>query len=147
MDDNYKLKRFIEAQHSVYETALNEIKNGRKASHWMWYIFPQIEGLGRTAISKEYAVNSKNEALAYLNHYILGARLIEISREFLKIENLTAEQILGFPDVFKLKSSMSLFASIQKEEPVFKKILDKFYNGKVCEKTLKFFGKITWQSG
>ena len=136
MEDTFN--RFITAQQNVYETALSEIKKGRKESHWMWYIFPQIDGLGRTALSKEYAIKSKEEAIAYLSHEILGVRLIEISNELLKTDNLTAEQIVGFPDVLKLKSSMSLFALIQNDEAVFEQVLIKYYNGVKCIKTREY---------
>ena len=90
------------------------------------------------SISEKYAIKSKNEALEYLNHKVLGVRLVEFSNELLKVESLTTEQILGFPDMFKLKSSMSLFASIQKEELIFKRVLDKYFNGNLCKTTLKF---------
>jgi uncharacterized protein (DUF1810 family) len=138
MEDTFNLNRFITAQQNDYETALNEIKNGRKESHWMWYIFPQIDGLGKTAISKEYAIKSKEEAIAYLNHEVLGARLIQISNELLKVDNLTAEQIVGFRDVLKLKSSMSLFALIQNDEPIFEQVLCKYYGSKFCRNTVSF---------
>ena len=138
MNDNSNLQRFVDEQSYSYEIALSEIKNGKKQSHWMWYIFPQIDGLGRTTLSKEYAIKSKKEAIAYLNHEILGARLVEISKELLKINNITAEQIVGFPDVLKLKSSMSLFSLIQNDEVIFEQVLNKYYKGLKCIKTKEF---------
>ena len=138
MEDKYNLSRLIKAQEKSYEIALNEIKNKKKESHWMWYIFPQLDGLGKTDMAKEYAIKSKNEAIEYLNHELLGPRLIQISKELLKINDLTAEQILGFPDVLKLKSSMSLFSLIQKDETIFEQVLNKYYNGEVCLKTEEF---------
>lgn len=135
MEDKHNLSRFIKAQEKSYEIALNEIKNRKKESHWMWYIFPQLDGLGKTDIAKEYAIKSKNEAIEYLNHELLGPRLIQISKELLKINDLTAEQIFGFQDVLKLRSSMSLFSLIQNDEKVFNQVLIKYYDGKVCEKT------------
>jgi len=134
--DNFN--RFVIAQSTSFEAALNEIKKGKKESCWMWYVFPQASGLGKSFISEEYAIKSKEEAVSYLNHNILGPRLIEISKELLKLNHLTAEEIVGFPDVFKLKSSMSLFASIQNDELIFQQVLDKYYNGEICKSTLKF---------
>ncbi|MEO5572609.1 MAG: DUF1810 domain-containing protein [Bacteroidia bacterium] len=135
MENN--LNKFIEAQEKDYEVALKEIKNGKKQSHWMWYIFPQIAGLGVSSTSKYYAIKNMEEAKDYFNHPILGARLIEISNEFLKLDNNNAEVIFGSPDDKKLKSSMTLFSQIEDTNPVFKLVLDKFFNGNSDKKTIQ----------
>ncbi len=135
--DNYNLKRFTDAQQSSYETALAEIKRGRKQSHWMWYIFPQIKGLGYSETAKFYAINSLSEARAYLEHPVLGSRLIEISEELLKLESNDANRIFGSPDYLKLKSSMTLFSALPNANPVFQEVLDKFFKGDLDEKTLQ----------
>src|SRR5687767_9070413 len=122
--DNHNLKRFTDAQEGSYETALAEIKKGWKQSHWMWYIFPQIKGLGYSETAKFYAINSLSEAEAYLEHPVLGKRLIEISGELLKLESNDANHILGSPDDLKLKSSMTLFSALPNSGPVFQQVLD-----------------------
>jgi uncharacterized protein (DUF1810 family) len=136
MTDKFNLNRFLEAQSSSYNIALFEIKNGRKSSHWMWYIFPQIYGLGNSTTSKMYAIKSEEEARYYLNHPILGKRLIEITEEILFIKNKTAIDILGSPDDLKLKSSMTLFHSIQAENKLFWSVLEKYFDGSQCNRTL-----------
>ena len=131
------LKRFLEAQENDYETALAEIKRGRKQSHWMWYIFPQIAGLGFSSTSKFYAIKDRSEAESYLAHLLLGKRLIEISNALLQIEGKTANQIFGSPDDVKLKSSMTLFGALENTNPVFRKVLDKYFNGAKDQRTLE----------
>lgn len=139
---HYNLKRFTEAQERDYELALSEIKNGRKQSHWIWYIFPQIKGLGHSDISKFYAINRIEEAEAYLNDPILGARLVEISEELLHLPEDNATNIFGTPDDLKLKSCMTLFASILGAPAVFQNVLDKFYDGMKDEKTIQILSEI-----
>jgi uncharacterized protein (DUF1810 family) len=134
---HYNLKRFTEAQEADYELALSEIKNGRKRSHWIWYIFPQIKGLGFSEMSKFYAINDLSEAEAYLNDPVLGNRLIEISQALLQLPDDNATDIFGSPDDLKLKSSMTLFASVPGAPAVFQSVLDKFFNGEKDEKTLQ----------
>ncbi|QNE39708.1 DUF1810 domain-containing protein [Hymenobacter sp. NBH84] len=129
------LTRFLDAQKSDYQTALSEIKNGRKRSHWMWYIFPQIQGLGFSETSKFYAIQDAAEAEAYLSHPVLGSRLLEISNALLKLSASNATSVFGSPDDLKLKSSMTLFASLPKTNPVFQDVLDKFFNGAQDNKT------------
>jgi uncharacterized protein (DUF1810 family) len=141
MTENIDLDRFLTAQVKTYPFALKEIKKGRKVNHWMWFIFPQIRGLGNSIQSLKYSINSKDEAIRYFNHPVLGARLLEISEELLAIENKTAKEIMGFKDEIKLKSSMTLFATIQTEYKVFQAILDKYFNGQQCQKTLSFLGE------
>jgi len=137
MPDNYNLNRFLEAQERTYQTALTEIRNGRKRSHWMWFIFPQVAGLGFSETSQFYGIKSINEAKAYLNHPVLGKRLLEISEVLLTIDGKSANQIFGSPDDMKLKSSMTLFAAVSSEDSVFRKVLEKYFNGKEDVKTLQ----------
>ena len=134
MDIN-SLDRFLEAQESMYETALKEIKNGEKESHWMWYIFPQLRGLGRSQMAYTYGINGLEEAKAYLDHPVLSARLIEISEALLEHKDQDIENILGDIDAMKLRSSMTLFAIISYNDSVFHQILDCFYNGEMDELT------------
>jgi uncharacterized protein (DUF1810 family) len=134
------LKRFLEAQENDFETALAEIRRGRKQSHWMWYIFPQIAGLGFSPTSKFYAIKDRAEAEFYLSHPVLGARLIEISEALLEIDGKTANQIFGSPDDVKLKSSMTLFGALDDTNPVFQRVLDKYFNGEKDGRTLQLIG-------
>jgi uncharacterized protein (DUF1810 family) len=131
------LNRFLDAQESSYETALAEVRNGKKRSHWMWYIFPQIQGLGFSETSKYYAINNLAEAEAFLQHAVLGSRLIHICTELLRLKSNNATHIFGSPDDMKLKSSMTLFASVPNANPVFQQVLDHFFNGTKDEKTLQ----------
>lgn len=131
------LERFLKAQEDDYSTALAEIRNGRKRTHWMWYIFPQIDGLGFSSTAKFYSIRDLDEAENYLRHPVLGARLIEISAALLEIEGKTANQIFGSPDDMKLKSSMTLFGALNETNEVFQKVLDKYYGGAKDEKTLR----------
>lgn len=132
---NDDIERFIKAQENVYDNALNEIKNGRKISHWMWFIFPQINGLGKSSISNYFSIKSLDEANSYLNHEILGTRIREISNILLGLETTDPIEVFGYVDSLKLRSSMTLFAYISNEE-VFTKVLDKFYQGQKDEKTI-----------
>ncbi|MEP6627161.1 MAG: DUF1810 domain-containing protein [Ginsengibacter sp.] len=134
------LQRFIEAQAKDYATALVEIKNGKKVSHWMWYIFPQIYGLGFSKTSTFYAIKNKNEAEEYLTHPVLGSRLKEISNALLALETNNASQIFGSPDDLKLKSSMTLFASVKNADGAFQSVLDKFFKGEKDGNTIKLLG-------
>lgn len=130
------VERFIEAQKNSYDTALREIQTGRKRSHWIWYIFPQIQGLGFSATARYYAIKDREEAEAYMAHPVLRQRLIEISEALLGLESEDARDVMGYPDDLKLKSSMTLFAEIS-EEPVFSSVLDKFFQGEVDERTIQ----------
>ena len=131
------LKRFLNAQEDDFEVALAEITNGRKQSHWMWYIFPQIAGLGFSSMTNFYAIKTKAEAENYLEHPILGKRLIEISKALLEVEGKTAHQIFGNPDDMKLKSSMTLFGALENTNPIFQSVLDKYFDGTNDQKTLE----------
>jgi uncharacterized protein (DUF1810 family) len=140
--NDYNLQRFIDAQKTDYQIALSEIKNGKKQSHWMWYIFPQIQGLGFSSTSKYYAIKDIDEATAYLNNSVLGKRLLEISNALLQLATNDVHKIFGSPDDLKLRSSMTLFASIDKTDPVFQNVLDKFFNGNKDDKTVQLIGRI-----
>lgn len=131
------LKRFKEAQQRDYATALNEIKSGRKRSHWMWYIFPQIAGLGSTETSRYYAIKDIKEATDYLMDQELGFRLLEICKALLLLETNDALEVFGSPDDLKLRSSMTLFDAVPATFPVFGQVLDKFYGGERDERTLQ----------
>lgn len=135
MSEN-KLERFINAQAADYEIALSEIRNGRKQSHWMWYIFPQVQGLGFSEISKFYAIQDIREAEEFLKHPVLGNRLVGICNELLKLESNSANKIFGSPDDLKLKSCMTLFASLNMNG-VFQLVLEKFFDGTKDHKTLR----------
>ncbi|HEY9534504.1 MAG TPA: DUF1810 domain-containing protein [Mucilaginibacter sp.] len=137
-----ELQRFIDAQEHDYADALAEIKRGRKRSHWMWYIFPQIQGLGFSEMSKRYAIKNLDEAEAYIAHPLLGQRLIEICTALLDLDGNDAHAIFGTPDDMKLRSSMTLFASLPDAYPVFKSVLDKFFNGKMDNATLNLLGQV-----
>ena len=131
------LGRFLEAQRYNYDNALAEIKSGRKNGHWMWYIFPQIKGLGYSETSQYYAINDMKEAKNYLSHPILGTRLTEISNELLKLEQSDANLIFGGIDSMKLKSCMTLFWAADKENAeIFIKVIDKFFVGQFDDRTL-----------
>ncbi|HEY0245465.1 MAG TPA: DUF1810 domain-containing protein [Mucilaginibacter sp.] len=137
MLDDRALKRFMDAQEADYAIALAEMKNGKKRGHWIWYIFPQIQGLGISETSKFYAIKDSNEALAFLKHPVLGNRLINICKELLQLESNDANKVFGSPDDLKLKSSMTLFASLPDTDEVFQLVLDKFFNGMKDNKTLQ----------
>ncbi len=136
----HDLERFVRAQIGSYETALWEIRRGRKCSHWMWYIFPQIAGLGMSSTAQYYAIQDLQEAEEYLAHPILGPRLREISAALLKLESSDAYAIFGWPDDLKLRSSMTLFSCAAEDEPLFQQVLDKFYAGAPDERTLALLG-------
>jgi uncharacterized protein (DUF1810 family) len=138
---NMGLERFKAAQARDYETALTEIKHGRKRSHWMWYIFPQIEGLGMTEMSRHYAIRDIGEATAYLMDQDLGVKLINLCKALLALETNDAHQVFGTPDDLKLKSSMTLFDAVPATFPVFGQVLDKFYAGERDERTLAILDK------
>jgi uncharacterized protein (DUF1810 family) len=137
METTYDLNRFLEAQETIYNEALTEIKNGEKQGHWMWFIFPQIAGLGFSDFNVFYAIKNIDEATQYLHHPVLGKRLIEISKAVLEINGKTANEIFGKPDDRKLQSCMTLFAQITNTDPIFQKVLDQYYQGTKDEKTLQ----------
>lgn len=136
MNDPYDLERFIQAQALDFAIASAEINSGRKKSHWMWYIFPQLIGLGFSATSQRYAIRSAAEAKAYLNHPVLGPRLMQCMEALLTIDGRSAHEILGSPDDMKLRSCATLFASITHKGSVFERLLEKYFHGEQDPKTL-----------
>ena len=137
-NDPHNLNRFLTAQADDYECALRELQRGHKDSHWIWYIFPQVAGLGRTSMAQEYAIRSRDEALAYLSHVILGARLHQCCEAILKHQGQRIQHIMGFPDDLKLRSSMTLFAAVSGQDSIFHKVLNAFYSGQMDERTIAF---------
>lgn len=136
-DDPFNLERFVQAQRGSYATALAELQAGQKRSHWMWYIFPQIAGLGHSATAQRYAIGGADEARAYLAHPLLGARLAECCAALLSIEGRSASAILGYPDDLKLRSSMTLFSAVSPPGSIFAQVLAKYYQGEPDARTLK----------
>jgi uncharacterized protein (DUF1810 family) len=134
-ETNYNLDRFLEAQELTYSQALKEIREGQKRGHWIWFIFPQIKGLGHSYNSEFYGISSKEEAKAYLDHPILGARIREISQALLNCGSTSADDILGFPDVLKVKSCMTLFDLVSPND-IFNDVLFHFYESQRCDKTI-----------
>jgi uncharacterized protein (DUF1810 family) len=141
-EDPYDLNRFVQAQKQDYAIALDELTQGKKYSHWMWYIFPQIEGLGRSHIAQKYAISNAAEAKAYLADSVLGARLVECCEVLLNLDSsYTASEIFGFPDDLKLKSSMTLFASVSEEDSVFHQVVNQYFDGEFDSKTIDLLSK------
>jgi uncharacterized protein (DUF1810 family) len=129
MTDPYDLQRFIDAQNPVYEQVRSELRAGRKRSHWMWFVFPQLKGLGHSWMASKYAISSWDEAEAYLQHSILGPRLRECTRLVNLVEGRSIEQILGYPDNLKFRSSMTLFARVASDDEIFAHALQKYFDG------------------
>ena len=136
-NDPYDLQRFVEAQDPVYDAVCAELSNGRKESHWMWFIFPQLRGLGHSHMAHKFGISSRQEAEAYLKHPVLGPRLRECSHLVNLVEGRSIHQILGYPDDLKFKSSMSLFASVAPDEHVFREALQKYFGGELDRLTLE----------
>jgi len=136
--DTYDLQRFLDAHEEgdTYERALSELRAGRKTSHWMWFVFPQRAGLGRSAMSRRYAIGSAAEARAYLDHPVLGPRIVECSDALLVHEDRSAREILGGIDEAKLRSSMTLYAAVAPEQPVFQRVLDRYFAGEADPATV-----------
>ena len=128
--DRFNLARFVSAQENSYDTALSEVAQGRKRSHWMWYIFPQHRGLGRSSTAQYYGITGVEEARAYLAHQVLGPRLIAVCEAALAVEDRSATEIFGKPDDMKLRSCATLFAHVSSPDSIFHKILDKYFDGK-----------------
>ncbi len=140
VNDPHDLARFVAAQEGDYETARAEVRAGRKRSHWMWYIFPQIDGLGFSEMSRRYAIKGRAEAGAYLKHPLLGPRLVEICEAALAVDGRTANEIFGSPDDMKLKSCATLFAAVTPPGSVFERVLQKFFGGERDGQTLRLLG-------
>jgi len=136
MNKSEPLERFVDAQTTCYEAACAELKAGKKTSHWMWFIFPQMEGLGQSAMAKRYALHSRQEIISYLNHPVLGPRLLQCVGLMLEAKGKSAYEILGTPDDLKFRSCMTMFAVVS-DETVFKQTLTRFYDGKPDPRTLK----------
>ncbi|OGB20775.1 MAG: calpastatin [Burkholderiales bacterium RIFCSPLOWO2_02_FULL_57_36] len=140
MDDSYNLQRFVIAQQPVYANVLAELRAGLKQSHWMWFIFPQIRGLGHSPLAQKFAISTLDEAEAYLQHAVLGMRLRECSRLVADINGRTIQQIFGYPDDMKFHSSMTLFSLATQENDVFKQCLNKYFSGEMDAGTLAQLG-------
>ncbi|MFN2521155.1 MAG: DUF1810 domain-containing protein [Candidatus Limnocylindria bacterium] len=136
MGDPFRLQRFVDAQEPVYQTVVGELRAGRKRSHWMWFIFPQVAGLGRSEMSRRFAITSLDEAAAYLAHPVLGPRLRECTALVAGVEGRPISDILGHPDDLKFRSSMTVFARAAPEEPVFASCLGKYFAGEPDPHTL-----------
>ena len=142
-DDPYELNRFVSAQEGVYDRALAELWDGLKRSHWMWFIFPQIDGLGHSPTTRLYAIKSLDEARSYLGHPVLGARLLECAEALLAVSGKSASDIFGHPDDWKLQSSMTLFALVAEPGSVFERVLEKYFQGKRDDRTLEIVGNLS----
>ena len=138
--DLYDLNRFLTAQERNYADALSEIRSGRKHSHWIWYVFPQFDGLGSSATTKRYSIKSVAEAKAYLRHPVLGARLAECAEAVLQLEARTAAEVFGSADEVKLRSCATLFAGVSPDGSVFHRLLEKYFDGKRDEQTVRLAG-------
>ena len=140
--DRYRLQRFVDAQDAgvTYTRAVQELKAGRKVSHWMWFVFPQIAGLGSSSTARAYAVSGLDEAQAYLAHPVLGPRLREAAELAAAVEARTASEVFGYPDDLKLRSSMTLFARAAPQDPVFTAVLDRYFGGDPDPRTLELLG-------
>jgi uncharacterized protein (DUF1810 family) len=137
MDTGYNLQRFVDAQEGIYATALGELRAGHKRSHWMWFIFPQIEGLGHSEMARRYAIRSADEAAAYLAHPVLGKRLRECTSAVLMHDEVGIDEIFGHPDDLKFHSCMTLFADVAPDEALFQDCLDRFFDGMADASTIE----------
>jgi uncharacterized protein (DUF1810 family) len=142
MSDNYNLQRFVDAQAGIYDRVVEELRAGRKRSHWMWYIFPQITGLGSRLPAQKYAIASREEALAYGSHPILGHRLTECTQCVVSVLGRTAEQIFAYPDYLKFRSSLTLFDDVTRPAPVFRAALSKYFAGQPDPSTLDILSRM-----
>jgi uncharacterized protein (DUF1810 family) len=138
--DPFALERFVEAQHGTFEAACQELANGAKSSHWMWFVFPQLAGLGRSETAKFFALGSLEEAHAYLAHPVLGPRLRRAAALVLAVEGRNIAEIMGTPDDMKLRSSMTLFALAGEDRSVFVQVLERYFAGKLDPTTLRLLG-------
>jgi uncharacterized protein (DUF1810 family) len=134
---DHDLERFVSAQEGVMDGVRAELRRGRKASHWMWFVFPQVAGLGSSSTAQHYAISGLDEARAYLAHPVLGPRLVECAALAAAVERGSAQQVFGYPDDLKLRSSMTLFARAAPDEPVFGAVLDRYFDGEPDPRTLQ----------
>jgi uncharacterized protein (DUF1810 family) len=137
MSDPYNLERFVAAQDPVFERVRKELSQGRKRSHWMWFVFPQIHGLGRSGMAQRYAIRSREEAGAYLAHPVLGPRLRECAALLMQTDGRSIEEIMGFPDDLKLRSSMTLFARITDDNQIFLDVLTRYFGSQLDMETIR----------
>lgn len=137
-EDPYDLQRFVTAQRETYALALEELRRGGKRSHWMWYVFPQVAGLGFSVTAQRYAIRSRQEATAYLAHPLLGPRLAECGEALLQVKDKSATEIMGMPDDMKLRSSMTLFAAVAGAGSLFQQMLDRYFSGAADPRTLQY---------
>ena len=140
LPDTFDLQRFVNAQNPVYEDVCAELRNGRKRGHWIWFIFPQLQGLGHSAMAAAFGISSRQEAEAYLAHAILGPRLKECTRLVNLVESRAIGKIFGYPDDLKFRSSMTLFATVASDNQVFKDALEKYFGGEPDPLTLERLG-------
>jgi uncharacterized protein (DUF1810 family) len=145
--DPFDLARFVRAQEAAYDRALAEIRAGDKRSHWMWFVFPQIDGLGSSSTAKHYAIKSAEEARQYLAHPVLGPRLLECAAAVLAVEGRSASEIFGSPDDLKLKSCMTLFESVAGQDSVSGRVLDRYYQGKRDTRTHEILAAMEGRQG
>ena len=145
MNDPFDLKRFVDAQAPVYQRVVAELSRGRKQSHWMWFIFPQLAGLGLSEMAQRYAIASRDEAIAYLKHDILGPRLLECTALVNAVDGKTIREILGSPDDMKFRSSMTLFAAVS-DNPIFAEAIEKYYAGEKDQATLATLERMAGRS-
>jgi uncharacterized protein (DUF1810 family) len=138
--DRFNLNRFITAQDAVIDAVIRELRCGRKVTHWMWFIFPQIQGLGSSSMARHYAIASQEEARAYHGHRVLGSRLRECTQLVLDIQGRGAEQIFGHPDDLKFRSCMTLFAQVVPQEPIYRAALSKYFGAEPDQRTLQILG-------
>lgn len=141
LHDPFDLDRFTSEQDGVYDRVLGELKRGQKRTHWMWFIFPQIDGLGTSATARHYAIKNLEVARAYLRHPVIGPRLLECAESVLAIEERSASDIFGFPDYLKLKSFMTLFACVAGSDSVFARVIENYYGGEQDASTLQLLEK------
>jgi uncharacterized protein (DUF1810 family) len=141
MNDPHDLQRFVDAQDRVYARVVSELRAGRKTSHWMWFVFPQVAGLGSSAMAQQYAIGSLEEARAYLAHPVLGARLLECTQLVIDVKGREARDILGYPDDLKFRSSMTLFAALDDAPGIFGAALQQYFAGQPDARTLEILGR------
>lgn len=142
MNPNTTLSRFLSAQQNIYQQVIKELQNGKKTTHWMWFVFPQIDGLGLSPTAKYYSIKSIDEAKDYLSNNVLGKRLIECSMILLNLKDKSAHEIFGYPDDMKLNSSMTLFNYIAPEQKVFANVLEKYFEGNPDQRTLNILNPV-----
>lgn len=140
-NDRYNLYRFVEAQEPDMSQVKEELRAGKKCTHWMWYVFPQVTGLGKSPAAERYAIKSRDEAEAYLAHDILGPRLRECTEIVNRVEGRSAKDIFGHPDALKFRSSMTLFEAVSDNPLLFETALDQYYDNNRCKKTLQFLSR------